>query len=318
MTVAELKAQIMANRMKPVYIFNGVEIGIRDIYLKQIAKVGNYDIKWIDGVSDIIQSGKKKSILQHNTLYILSECSELVKNEKAWKILEEGMGNNMLICMFTTLDKRVKFYKQYKDIMVDFDPLEPELLKKYVQKAILLSDKNTKKLMEICEYDYGRCLLEIDKIIQYGAGLDSVPADTATTSRYDVFFERLLKEGIIYQPPKDTIFDFVDAVLRRDAYNSFRLMQESYDSGEATLVMITNLYNNFKSLLQVQSCRSKNVGTTTGLTGWQITNAKKYVNKYSTKELVKTLKRIRQVEMGIKSGTVDELVAVPQVLINIL
>lgn len=306
MTVVELKAQMMSGKMKPVYVFNGVEIGIRDIYLKQIAKVGNYDIKWIDGVSDIIQSGKKKSILQRNTLFVLSECTELIKTEKAWKILEQGMGNNMLICMFTNLDKRVKFYKQYKDLIVEFEPLQPELLKKYILKEIPLSDRNCNTLMEICEYDYGRCLLEIDKIKRFDHG--------AINSA----FEHLLKAGVIYQPPKDAIFDFVDAVMRRDAYDSFRLMQESYECGEATLVMVSNLYNNFKALLQVQSCKSKNVSDITGLTGWQITNAKKYVNKYSTKELLKALSWVRQAEIGIKSGTVEELVAVPQVLINIL
>lgn len=311
MTVAELKAQIMSKQMKPIYIFAGPEVAVRDIYIKQIAKVGNYEVKWIDDISDIIQTGRKKSMLQKQTLYILSECNELVKNEKAWKVFDIGMGKNMLVCMFISLDKRVKFYKQYKDAIVEFEPLNREILKKYIQKEISLLDKNCDTLMDICEGDYGRCLLEIDKIMRYTNYLGPAKME-------DGAFEKLLKDGTIYKPPKDAIFDFVDAVMRRNASDAFSLMQESYDSGEATLVMIANLYSNFKALLQVQSCKSRDISNCTGLTGWQISNAVKYKGNYTIGELVDVLLRIRNAEVGIKSGTVDEMIAVPQLLVNIL
>jgi len=313
MTIAELKAQMMSHTMRRTYIFCGTEVGIRDIYLKQICKIQNYILKWVDEITDILQAGRKKSILQKATLYVLSESSDLVKNEKAWKILDMDLGQNMLICMFTNLDKRTKFYKQYKDMMVEFEPLEPDILKKYVKKEIALSDKNCQTLMEVCENDYGRCLLEIDKIEQY------VNADcTVDGVLYDGAFAQLIKDGTIYQPPKDAIFDFVDAVLDRDAYNSFKLMQESYDSGEATMVMVSNLYTNFKALLQVQGCKSKDISNCTGLTGWQIMNAKKHLNHYTNKELTQALTSIRSAEVGIKSGTIEESVAVQWLLVNIL
>lgn len=306
MTLAELKAQIMSKTLKSAYIFVGNEIAIRDIYLKQMAKVGGYEIKWIDSLSDIIQTGRKKAIMQKQTLFVLSECVELLKNEKASAILDMSMGKNMLVCMFTSVDKRVKFYKQYKSIIVEFETLESEILKRYLKKEIELSDKNLEKLMSICENDYGRCLLEIDKIKRFD--------HEATNSA----FEHLLKAGVIYQPPKDAIFDFVDAVLDRDSYLAFKLMQESYDSGEATLVMISNLYNSFKALLQVQSCKSRNIENCTGLTSWQVKNVKKHLNKYTVGELVNAMSIIRDAEVGIKSGTIDEAIAVPHLLVNIL
>lgn len=316
MTIAELKAQIMGKQMKPLYIFTGNEIAVRDIYIKQIAKVGGYDIKWLEDAADIVQAGRKRSIVQKKTLYILSECNELVKNEKAQKILEMNFGSNMLLVLFTALDKRVKFYKQYKDIIVEFETLQPEILKKYIQKEIDLSDKDCEKLMEICEGDYGRCLLEIDKMKTYIKAFNSKSGFTGYTAE-DCFYY-FMQSGTIYQPPKDAIFDFVDAVLDRDADKSFRLMQESYDCGEATLVMVSNLYSNFKALLQVQSCKSKDVSNCTGLTGWQINNARKHLKKYSTGELVNALATIRNAEIGIKTGAIEEAIAVPHLLVNIL
>lgn len=309
MTVAELKAQIMSKSLKPVYVFTGQEIEVRNIYINQIVKSFGYTVARADELSDIFGNLKRQSILQKPTLYIVSECSEVLKNEKAWKVFDMNFGKNMLVFTFTNLDKRVKFYKQYKDIIVEFEPLKSEILKKYIQKEIGLSDKNCMRLMEICENDYGRCLLEIDKIKRF---------HIVTERLYDQSFISLLQDGTIYQPPKDVIFDFVDAVLHRNTQEAFKLMQESYDCGEATLVMISNLYNNFKALLQVQSCKSKDISNTTGLTGWQITNAKKHLNRYKIGELVNALSVIREAEVGIKSGTIDEQIAVPYVLVNIL
>ena len=306
MTLAELKAEMMSGRMRQIYIFTGTEIEVRGIYLKQMAKLGKFEIKWIDEVSDIIQSSRKKSMIASRTLYVLSESAEILKNEKALEAVSNCIGKNMLVCMFTALDKRVKLYKQYKDIIVEFETLKSEILKKYIQKEIELSDRNCEKLMEICEHDYGRCLLEIDKIKCFDH------------EAFNIAFERLLRDGTIHQPPKDVIFDFVDAVMQRDAYTAFKLMQESYDSGEATLVMISNLYSNFKATLQVKSCKSRDIAKSTGLNTWQINNAKKYIGNYSVKELINAMQTVRNAEVGIKSGTIDEEIAVPQILVNIL
>lgn len=318
MTIAEFKPILTAKRLKSVYIFVGPEIAVRDIYIKQIVKKYNFKVKWADDATEIIQSGKKTSIVNQPTLYILSECAELVKNEKAWKIFNTDLGKNMVIVMFSSLDKRIKFYKQYKDMMVEFEPLQPEMLKKYIKKEIDLSDKDCQTLMAICENDYGRCLLEIDKMKTYIKAFNSESGFEGYTAE-DCFYY-FIKSGTIYQPPEDAVFDFVDAVMRRDAYMSFKLMQESYDSGEATLVMISNLYTNFKAVLQVMTCTSRDIAKSTGLNPWQINNAKKYLNKcqYKKSELIHAMQVLRNAEVGIKSGTVEEMVAVPQLLVNIM
>ena len=167
MTIAEFKPILTAKRLKSVYIFVGPEIAVRDIYIKQIVKKYNFRVKWADDATEIIQSGKKTSIVNQPTLYILSECAELVKNEKAWKLFNMDLGKNMVIVMFSSLDKRIKFYKQYKDNIIEFEALNDAILTKYIKKEINLSDKNCKLLIDICEHDYGRILLEIDKIRRY-------------------------------------------------------------------------------------------------------------------------------------------------------
>lgn len=135
---------------------------------------------------------------------------------------------------------------------------------------------------------------------------------------YDKAFEKLLEEGVIYQPPKDAIFDFVDAVLRGQVRKAFELLYQSYAVGEATMVLLSVLYNNAKQVLQIQTCSGKDVSRVTGLTSWQIKQAKERTGYYSNDELMDMMTLIQKCEAGIKSGTLEETVAVEYILIHIM
>lgn len=309
MTVQEVKAQIVGRKLQSVYFFTGIEIEVRNTYIKQIAKSLGYDIVRAESFREVFSKIKKKAIISQSFVYVIAEDAEVIKNEEIWKLLKDEslIGKNLLIFTFTSLDKRTKFYKAYKDAICEFEPLDAALLRKYIKKQISLSDANCDRLIEICEGDYSRILLELDKIKHF--------SKTHYLETPDVIFSELVNSKAIYKPPKDAIFDFVDAVMNRQEQRAFQLMQESYDCGEATLVMVSVLYNNIKQTLQVQACTSKEVSKSTGLTGWQIQCAKKYVGKYKTAELLNMMKLVRDIEIGIKMGRVDEAIAIPYFLV---
>lgn len=135
---------------------------------------------------------------------------------------------------------------------------------------------------------------------------------------YDEAFENLLKDGTIYQPPYDAIWDLTDAILDRKVNRAFNLLEQAYDFGEATMVMLSVLYNNAKAVLQVQSYSGNNLSKGTGLTGWQIKNAKKHVGKYRDSELVRMMRIIQQTESGIKTGQIEEELSMPYLLVQVL
>ena len=135
---------------------------------------------------------------------------------------------------------------------------------------------------------------------------------------YDEAFEILLKDGAIYQPPYDAIFDLVDAILDRDVRRTFDLLQQSYEVGEATMVMLSVLYNNAKALLQVQTYKGNELAKATGLTGWQIKNVKKYVGRYSEKQLNYIVRLVQKIESGIKTGKMEDEFAMQYLLVHIL
>lgn len=308
MDLMTLKVQIKKNDFEHIYIFAGDEWKVQQIYIEQMTKVIGNRV-YLESVSELLQKLSSKLFNSSRTLYLLRDDREIMTNEKALKRVLETLKNNVLILCVSSVDKRTKFYKTYSESFIEFNALEHAVLKRYVQKQIKLSDKNTERLMEVCENNYGRILLEIDKIKQCYAD---------PTMDYDSIFEILISENVIYQPPYDAVFDFVDVVLRRRSTKAFELYEQCKAIGEATLVMLSVLYTNAKQVLQVQSCKSSDIAKTTGLTAWQIKKAKEKINHYSIGELVYMLKLIRDVEKGIKTGRMEEQYAMEYVLVNVL
>ena len=315
METTEIKSHIKNKSFRNFYIFSGTEWKIQRLYIDQIAKISKKEIKYINSISDIFGKRNNNSFIQKSYVYVIRDDKEILQNEKVQSQISSIAGNNIIILLLTSVDKRLKFYKTYQDIICEFESLKPEILKKYIQKEINLSDKNCDKLMEVCEYDYGRCLLEIDKIKNYIWEIESKYEDK---SRYDQAFEMLLKDVIIYQPPKDAIFDFIDAILDDEVNLAFNLYHQCLEVGEATMVMISVLYNNAKSVLQVQSYKGNNLEKGTGLTSWQIMNAKKHLNKRTIGDLLFIIEECQKSQQAIVTGEIEEEFIIENLLTRIL
>lgn len=316
MDVVTLKAKIKSKQLPSYLIFSGDEWKVQQIYIDQIAKVTGKEIRRIEDVPSIYGKLQNRSFIEKPYIYIVRDDKELMNSEKLQQQISSGLlGNNVLIHLLTTVDKRTKFYKQYKDTIVEFEPLNDVVLKKYIKKEIALSDRNCDILMEICEHDYGRILLEIDKIKRYCIAQSS---DGRPTLSADTAFDWLLEDGTIYEPPYDAIFDLVDAILDKKVNTAFNLLEQSYAVGEATMVMLSVLYNNVKALLQVQSYQGNDLSKATGLSGWQIKNAKPHVGKYSEKELIYIVQLCQKLESGIKTGRMEDEFAMQYLLTHIM
>lgn len=315
MDVATLKAKIKSKQLPDYLIFSGDEWKVQQIYIEQIQKVTGKELKRIDSISTVYNQLRNRSFLKNGIIYIVRDDKDLMQNEKLQQQIQEGiLEDNILIHLVTAVDKRTKFYKTYKDSIIEFEPLADSVLKKYIKKELPLSDRNCQMLIDICEHDYGRCLLEIDKVKRYAQAHPEEYDDVG----FDTYFKRLVEDGTIYEPPYDAIFDLVDAILDRKVNTVFNLLQQSYDVGEATMVMLSVLYNNAKAVLQVQSYRGDNLSKATGLTGWQIKNAKAHVNRYTDDDLVYMLGLIQKIESGIKTGKMEDEFAMQYLLTHIL
>lgn len=312
MEVQELKQMIKSADIPNFLIFIGDEWMVKKIYIEQISKVKKLGIKYIDAVSDIASSVGSKSLFNQNYLYVCTDDKEFMTEEKLQQKVIENLSDNMLILQLTSVDKRLKFTKTYNNSIVEFKTLNEAVLKRYIQKEIKLSDKYTELLMEICDYNYGHCLLEIDKIFRC-KDFDIYEDDYMA----DIAFKKLLEDGTIYVPPKEALWDFIKAVLQNKPKLAFDLYADLKAVEAPTLSILSNLYNNTKQLLQVQTCQSKDIAKTTGLTAWQIKNAKECVGRWRPGDLVYLMRLIQQTESSIKSGKIEESIAVEYILTSL-
>ena len=318
MTVGEVKKQIKDKKPLSFYIFTGEELEVMNIYVKKIAEVAGANINRAYTLSSVFSKVQSRSMFSQRTCFVIRDDKEFLSAEDIWSRVEDDdlpfkdstpiQGGNIIIMLYTNIDKRSKFYKHFEHIIVTFEKLSESNLIHEIQKRVQLNEKNAKMLIYVCESDLGRILQEIDKIKQYSGGklLD------------DDSFEHLIKDGTIYQPPTDAIWDFVDAVLTHKVRASFGLMQEALEFGNPTLTLISVLYKDVKQLLQVQACTSSDVAGSTGLSGWDIKRASSRKKIYTNRELINAMKIIREVEIGIKSGNIEESMALDYILVNML
>jgi DNA polymerase III delta subunit len=276
------------------------------MYLKMMADKGNYELSYADSLMDVMTGAKTKALVPVRHLYIIMDDKEYLTNERIRQKFK-GLKDDIVVFYYSTTDKRLKFWKESKDTAVEFTRLNDQVLTKYIQKeAPFFTEGMCKELIDVCDGDYGRILLEIDKIKQYCR---------AEKVKGDYVFRKFIDEGGIYNAPYDAIFDFVAAFLERTPSKAYDLLQQSKAIGEANLTLLAVLYNNIKTLLQVQSTNDCKAA---GINKWQANNVLPFKGNYKNGELVKAMKLIRSVEKGIKTGTMPDDLAVEYIMVSIM
>lgn len=315
MTIIDLKDQIIKNNLSNFYIFTGTEIGIINIYLQQMSNKLGLPITRADSILSIYGKCQGGSLFGDSTgFYVIRDDRDFMKQEQLFDTIKTSIRKNVIVLLYDKIDSRLKFGKHFKDDIVAFEKLTPNVLKSYIKKEIPLSDKNIETLMEVCGGSYDMCMLEVDKVKQYTDSLYLL----CNKKDYDAGFSELLKCGVIYQPEETDVFKFTDAVCNRNKKLAFELEQVLMANNNSSINILGTLYNSMKSVMLIQVCEGKNISEVTGLDNRLIYFNKKYVGKYSSGELVKAIKLISKVIEGVKNGWIDDVYATKFVLVNIL
>lgn len=312
MNITDVKTDIKNKTIKPYYIFAGEEIEIQRIYIEKIAEVLGYQVVRPNSIADVWDSIITPTLFDTPSVYVVRDDKDLMQSEAIQKQIDNtNLNGNVIIHLMTSVDKRTKFYKSNSAKIVLFERLTTEMLIKYCQREIALNRANCERLIAICENDYSRLLLEIDKIKKY---MQATKAEDMPNNSFEV----LLAENAIAVPPQDAIFDLVDAILNRNVCQTYDLLEQCYAVGEANMVILSVLYNNAKQVLQVQACESQDIVKSTGLTPFQVKCAKERCGHYYNDELVDMLRLIQKIQKGIITGQIEDELSVNYLLVNIL
>lgn len=317
MELVNLMKAISENSIPHYLVLFGEEQAILDIYIQHIAQ--NYKIVYCDTVAYALSQVGKKSIDKSNKVYIVNEDNAYNKVEESWKNVKQtfARSKHILLLKYHSIDKRGKFYTQNKGNAVEFTHLSEDVLINYIQQKLpALSEKNASKLIIWCNYDYGRILMEIDKIQQWV----NYYTDKEGTPNTDSAFKLLNKQGLFYKEIGDITFELTNAVLGGYPDTAIQKLEEAKRKGEPAMMIASILYTGFRNLLAYQGLgnNKQNAMERTGMTKGELYGCTKNVGGYSIAEVRRNMLFCQKIETGIKQGIVDEDVALEYLILHCL
>jgi DNA polymerase III delta subunit len=316
MNLMDLKSDIVGKNIKNFYIFVGDEIGIINIYLEQMAKVKSLHIFRNESVQDVWGKVSIRGMFASDpAIYVVRGDKDFQKQEKIWDTVVDGLKDNVLILLYDKVDSRLKFGKRFKDNMVQFDRLDKPVLERYVAQKLGCNGEFISDLIDMCGGSYDVAMLECDKILTYQVSTED--RDGWRTTIKDCF-NQLVSDGTIYQSQDTDVFQFVDAVCRRQVQLSFELADKLIEDGASSINLLGTLYNSLKAIMLIQCCTGSKIAEITGLDNGTIYYNRKRTGYYGIGELVRAVKMISEVVQNIKSGYVDDVYATSYILVSIL
>ena len=304
MELAALQKTIINNEQKPFYIFAGMETTIRDVYINQITKRFNLVKVTLESVLQALTT-PKNNLFNTRYLYIIKDDKDLLKDETLLTTLLAYTGDCPIVVCYSEFDKRKSAYKKMEEHIVWFNHLEEKQLVPYVEKIIPNeSPQFYKDVIYVCENNYGKILLELDKVLTYSRISQQKPSQ--------IFYD-MVNEGIIALPPDDEGIAFVEAVVARDTSRVFNMLEEIDPTN--TIGLLSLLYNNLKQLYLVYSYSGKGkITDETGLKYFIIKKIQDNRRVYTVDKLEQIMKLIMDTIYGIKQGKISQEYALDYVL----
>lgn len=313
MELVDLMKRISSNDIPHFLILFGEEQTILNIYLTHILEVTDTKRISADSVSYIMQNINKKSLDKSIRLYVVQDDMAFLRAEDSWETVRNTPTKDYIILRYHSLDKRSAFVKKNQQNLVEFARLSKDVLQTYISKDLPdLNEKNSSKLVEYCNYDYGRILMEIDKIKQYSS--------IRTDLTIDSCFVQLDKQGLFHKEIGDITFELTNAVLGGYPETVIQKLDEAKRKGEPAMMIVSILYNGFRNLLAYQGLGSNKQGAMerTGMTKGELYGCTKNVGGYSIAEVKRNMLKCQEIEAGIKMGTIDEDIALEYAVLSCL
>ena len=317
MELVNLMKKISNNDIPHFLIFFGEEQKIIDIYIQNIVQSADGKKVVVDNVSQAVKDNGKKSLDKSIKVYVATEDTTFLTKDESWENVRKSMHKNYLILRYHSLDKRSAFVRKNQQNIVEFSHLSYDVLQQYIYRDLPdLSDENASKLISYCNNDYGRILLEVDKIKQYN---EYIACFTNGIS-IDKCFEELDKQGLFHKEIGDITFELTGAVLGGYPEKAIQKLDEAKRKGEPAMMIASILYNGFRNLLAYQGLGKNKQGAMerTGMTKGELYGCTKNVGGYNVEEVKRNMLFCQKVESGIKMGTIDEDIALEYLVLSCL
>lgn len=298
MNLMELKDKMLKKENIFPIVFSGEEVGIMEIYIKEISHLFNHSIKRFDSVKEALNNSKQRSLFTDNEyIYLVKDDKSFYKEEEQWNFLLNQSKN--IILVYSSIDSRTKFFKEFEDKIVMFNSLDAKQLSRYIIKDCGLDREKAEEMAINCGLDYLTIKMETDKLLRY---------KTETGLNINIAFDKAIKEKILQIKWDDLFEDFVDSVLARNIVEALRKWNGLKQAGQSELKALAFIYNSFKQLLLVKY-EQANLYFTNLL--------KPFIKLYSAQEIEDIIYILQKLELDVKTGKLELNLLVDYILVSI-
>lgn len=297
MNLMDLQNQIKEKNINNSYIFVGEEIGIMNKYVGFISNLKKLSIKRVYTFAEIENELKSQNLFNTNYIYYIYNDSSLYSNEYFINYFNsDNFNDNIIILRFDKVDSRKKLIKDFERV-VSFGKLNEEILGIYIKEYFEeISKGNINKLVSYCDRDYDRIIFECEKI--------KIIKDLYKYNDNEAF-NSFFENKIIYDNKNELVFDIVDMAMFKDYLNFYENLKRTEDYNLILSLIGTYIFN----LLSYKSIKSDNewdISKKTGIPTFIVKKLQIVSNYHSAKKCLILVDKIREIEMKIKSGKVED------------
>lgn len=281
-SIESLKSNIESRKnLSDFYVFLYSDIDFMPLqYAQEISKINNQSI-----TLEELDNLPRKSFFDviDNTLYV---C--FIDEFKVPQYIP--FENSIIIC--NKIDKDTKAL--YEDNLVEFPKLEKWQIKDYVYSNCEgVDQKQLDWLIETCRYDIYKLDREISKL------------NIFDTKVRQSLFNNFKQDGIIGDDSDKTIFDFTDAIIKKDWNKLNSIYQKIEYCDVEPLGVVTILLKNFRNIINIQLGKNP-TAESCGLSGKQFYVIKTYnCGLYNREQLIRIYYMLLSIDKYLKTGYLE-------------
>ena len=283
MTLQELKQALETNTFKPTTMILVSEDKFIPLqYVEEMKK--QYNVEYIDTLQELVPA--EDDIFGDST-EISSDI--IIFNTELVDFSEEILFNkDNVVVIAKKIDKSSK--KFYGDMVIEVPKLAEWQIKDMVYSfGRGIDTKHLDWLIYNCNGDANRLYQEMTKVAIFN------------DKERKHLFEEMVGDGAFNDLSANTIFNFTNAVLKKD-YQSLKIIYEEIDNIDVNdFGLLTILYNNFMNVINIQLGINP-TAESLGMSYGQFNAIKHNCGYYSGNQLINIMKLISDMDRRIKTG----------------
>ena len=299
MTLQELKESIESRTFKPsTMILVSEDKFIPLQYVEEMKK--QYNVQYIDTLQELVPA--EDDIFGDST-EISSDI--IIFNTELVDFSEEILFNkDNVVVIAKKIDKSSK--KFYGDMVIEVPKLAEWQIKDMVYSfGRGIDTKHLDWLIHNCNGDANRLYQEMTKVAIFN------------DKERKHLFEEMVGDGAFNDLSANTIFNFTNAVLKKD-YQSLKIIYEEIDNIDVNdFGLLTILYNNFMNVINIQLGINP-TAESLGMSYGQFNAIKHNCGYYSGNQLINIMKLISDMDRRIKTGEFPTNIMRDYLIISVL